>query len=585
MAVTAERDLINFWDRADQATLTREQLTQNIAQTQAEVNAANMQTAEAGAEADAYSKGVDLARQRAIDTRNNANEYANLSSQWIMHQALSAQLSGGDDGDSSELNSYADRMMSGSYSLSGSRGTLAAAEQLTGARLNRRYEVDALNRQANEMDIAVGQATAELKAANARVEASKAAAKVAELRAGAAQQYLSTFDSQFFTPDVWYRLGDAMQRLYRRYLSMALRVARMMQQAYNFETDQSLHLIKSDYSTDEIKGLLGADALLADIQSFTYDLITTQSSKPQPVKQTISLAERYGFQFEKQFRKTGAMDFETRIDDFDSYYPGTYAGRIEAVEVEVEGIVPVSGISGTLTNSGISSYRTPASLWTDPATSGLKHRVQPKETLVLSDYAARQDTLLISNDQRMMRIFQGAGVASSWRLELPRAINDIDYGALTDVRVTFYYKARFDPDLRDRVMAQLATHPGANSRQRGIPLRWIYPDAFFHFQDTGQLNLTLRASDFRRDESAPVLTDIGVLVATDGSVPASGLNVALSTPGHAPVPMLTAPSTPMRAARGRLWQAVAPWAAIRSPCWLTTTRVSCRTEGSCSLLW
>src|SRR5205085_1346872 len=105
------------------------------------------------------------------------------------------------------------------------------------------------------------------------------------------------------------------------------------------------------------------------------------------------------------------MDFETRIDDFDTSYPGIYAGRIEAVEIEVDGIVPVNGISGTLTNSGISSYRVPGSSWVNPSLSGLKYRIQSKETLVLSDYQVRQDALLISTDQRMSRIFQGAGVA------------------------------------------------------------------------------------------------------------------------------------------------------------------------------
>src|SRR5439155_168653 len=203
-------------------------------------------------------------------------------------------------------------------------------------------------------------------------------------------------------------------------------------------------------------------------------------------------------------------------------YPGTYAGRIEAIEVEVDGIVPVSGISGTLTNSGISSYRVPSSSWPTPSSSGLKYRVQSKETLVLSDYQVRQDALLISSDQRMLRIFQGAGVCSSWRLELPKAINDIDYGALTDVRLTFYYKARFDPTLHDRVLAQLTSYPGVNVRQRGIPLRWLYPDAFFHFQDTGELRITLQASDFRRNETNPTLKNIGLLIGTNGSVSAQG---------------------------------------------------------------
>src|SRR5262249_21366929 len=139
--------------------------------------------------------------------------------------------------------------------------------------------------------------------------------------------------------------------------------------------DQSLRLIKCDYWSPEVKGLLGAEMLMADIQSFSYNLITTQSGKPQPIKQTISLAQQYAYLFETQFRKTGMMKFETRIEDFDMYYPGTYAGRIDAVEVEFDGIVPPTGISGTLTNSGISAYRVPSSVPVPPGSSGLKYRV------------------------------------------------------------------------------------------------------------------------------------------------------------------------------------------------------------------
>jgi hypothetical protein len=535
LAINAERDAINYWDRAGQANLTREQIVQSANQASAEVQAATMQAAAANAEVGAYATSVAVAQKRAQNATADANEYANLSASWIVHQALSSQLNGGDDGDASQLNNLADTMMSGPYSLSGSRATLAAAEQLTGARLNRQYEVDSLKRQAADMQGAVVQAQAELNAAKARAAASQAGIAVAKAHQQGAQALLQAFDSQTFTPDVWNMLGNRMWQLYRRYLAMALKVAKTMQQAYNFETDQSLQIIKTDYSTDEVKGFLGAESLMADIQRFTYDLITSTASKPQPIKQSISLAARYGFAFEKQFRKTGVMEFETRIDDFDYFYPGTYAGRIEAIELDVIGIVPVSGISGTLTNNGVSSYRTPASVWTDPTKNGLKYRVQSKETLVLSNYGVKQDTLVLTNDQRMMKVFEGAGVASTWRLELPKSINDIDYGALTDVVVTFYYKARYDPDLHNLVLNQLATRPGLNSRVRAIPLRWIYPDAFFHFQDTGELSIDLKATDFRFNETKPVLTSVGVLVATDGSIPPSALKIGLATPSHAAI--------------------------------------------------
>ncbi|WP_375772132.1 hypothetical protein NR798_15010 [Archangium gephyra] len=537
LAISVERDVINFWDRADQAALTRQQIAQSVAQGQAEVQAAAAQVAAADAEVTVYQDGLVLAQQRAANARANASNYASLSAQWIVLQAASSQINGGDNSNTGSLNALADRVQAGH--ASGSHATLGAAVQLAASRLNREYEVKALQRQAQEMGLAANQAQAELAAARARNSAARAAKAVAQLRATHAAQNLAAFDAQTFTPDVWHQMGDAMWRLYQRYFRMALRTARLMQQAYNFETDQSLHLIKGDYSGNEVRGLLGADLLMADIQSFTYDLITQTAGKPQPIRQTLSLAQRYPFAFENQLRTTGAMDFETRIEDFDSLYPGTYAGRLEAVEVEVDGIVPVTGLSGTLTNAGISAYRTPSSVVMDPASRGLKFRIQPKETLVLSDYSARQDALLVTPDTRMRRVMQGAGLVSTWRLEFPKEVNDLDYGALTDVRITFYYKARFDPGLVAKVRAELAALPAVNERQRGLPLRWIYPDAFFHFQDTGTLRLTLEKQDFAFNETNPVLTHIGLVVATDGSVPRSGITFSLATPGHAAVSAVT----------------------------------------------
>jgi hypothetical protein len=522
LAISAERDFIEFQQKSDQGTLTRQELAQAAAQANAEAVAADYEVGIAFVENLAYGEGAQLAQQRATDAQALADEYRANAPIQSMDQAIVA-IQSGTDQDVVNLQSDIQAMSA-------------------------QFQQDSLDNQANEMAIAANQANLESGAANLRFQAGQAAKTAAVLRAQSAQQSLNTFDDQFFTPDVWYHMANAVQRIYRRYLNMALRAARLMQQAYNFETDQLLKIIKVDYSTDEVKGLLAADTLMADIQTFTYDLITSKAGKPQPLRQTVSLAQRYSFAFETFFRKTGIMEFETNIEDFDYYYPGTYAGRIEAVEVEVDGIVPVSGISGSLTNSGISGYRVPAApivaapQAAQPAAVsplGLKYRIQPKETLIISDYSARQDSLLIQNDQRLLRIFQGAGLASTWRLEIPKAINDLDLNTVIDVRLTFYYKARYDPDLHDKVIAELNARPGLNARQRGIPLRWLYPDAFFHFQDTGDLTITLRATDFRRNEISPIITSVGVVVSVDGSIAASGISVALSTPTHAAVTAVT----------------------------------------------
>ena len=48
-------------------------------------------------------------------------------------------------------------------------------------------------------------------------------------------------------------------------------------------------------------------------------------------------------------------------------------------------------------------------------------------------------------------------------LDLPPEVNDLDYRAITDVRLTLTYEARFDPDLEDRVIADWRRCPRCTS--------------------------------------------------------------------------------------------------------------------------
>ena len=535
LAIGAERDAMTFWEKADSGTLTRTQLAQNVGLSQAELGAANQQVTAAAAEASAYQDAQNVAQLRANDANANATEYTNQSAQWIIHSALQAQLGGGDDGDASQLNQLADQMMSGSYSLSGSRATLGAAESLTSARLQRDYEIDTMQRQAAELQASVTQAAAEVTAANARTAAARASAYAAALRVTQSQQLLAAFDNQRFTPDVWNVLGNTIEALSDRYLGWALEIAKRMQRAYNFENDVELQVIRPDYTSSEVHGLLASDALMADIQSFTYDLVTSVAPKPQPLKQTISLATRYPFLFETQLRATGTMDFQTDLDDFDSVYPGTYAGRVEHVEVAVDGIIPARGLSGALTNAGISHYRT-------PSTSGgtVKHRVQNRETQILSDFDVRVDALVDKADPRQLGIFEGAGLASTWTLALPPEVNELDFNSLLDVRLTFTYRARFDPELRSSVVTELAGRPSIDQRQRPFPLRWVFADAFFAFYANGVLDFALGTGDFAATETKPVLTDLSLVAATTPHAKAGGVVLTVTAPGAAPISVTTA---------------------------------------------
>ncbi len=126
------------------------------------------------------------------------------------------------------------------------------------------------------------------------------------------------------------------------------------------------------------------------------------------------------------------------------------------------------------------------------------------------------------------------GVASAWTLELPRAVNEIDYASLVDVRLTFTYEARFDPALEERVLAELATRPGVNERQRPVPLRWLFPDAFFSFYGSGVLDVTLGVDLFAAIEDAPTLTELSLIVVTSPRAPRRWSRARCDRPGSGP---------------------------------------------------
>ena len=153
-------------------------------------------------------------------------------------------IAGGDNADVNALNNEAATLLAyGIGSLfeesKGGRGELSGAYQLSASRLNRRSEVDSLQRTAVEMGSAATQAQDAVTVAGAKVTAAMAAQAVARLHAVAAQQNLQTFDSQTFTPDVWQRMAETMWRLYRRYLGMGLKTALLMQQAVQFRNGPS----------------------------------------------------------------------------------------------------------------------------------------------------------------------------------------------------------------------------------------------------------------------------------------------------------------------------------------------------------
>lgn len=521
-AIQAEREYISFKDKADQGALTRSQLAQAAAIATKEVELAAGQVTAAEADHLSYVSGKQLADTRAENAGTNLQTYQQMGPTKIWLDAANAWYG---IGSQRKIKGTEQPVQEVVFNQTMQRGQMV-----------QEYEEQVMASQQQELQQAAVVAANQEQAAQARVAAAKAAKAVADARNKAAEQYVKDYDNQTFTPDVWDKMAGFVREISHSYLRRATDIAHLMQRAYNFEfeLEAPLRKIAKDYTTAGVSmkdgQVLAADVLLSDIDEFSYDMVTRVDSKQIPIKQTISLAATYPYQFETMFRHTGQMKFETTLDQFDLVYPGTYQGRIEALEVEIEGLLPPEGVRGALTNGGVSRYRTCS------PTEPVKFRVQPAETMVLSEYRLKNDVFVYPADPNRLKLFQGAGVSGSWILDIPPAVNNLDYDTISDIRLTFYYRAFYNQDLATATKQQLA-QKRPTSYAMAIPLRWMFPDTFFALQDTGQVTFTLTAYDFPCNVLQPKITALGMALAVEEDIDPSGWLVTLGVPNTPKIAM------------------------------------------------
>lgn len=509
-AIQAEREYINFTARGEDEEMTREQLQQSVELSKAQVDLAQKQVEYAQAELDINNENAQLAATRLQNAKDQKQQYADVSYEITALEAATVFASGPEG--YSVSYTYYSPSQGKDVTLSGSDAykVMEDAAWRKGM-LSREMELSNMDRNIAELDAGMQLANAQVQAAQVNVDVAVQQQKIAEMNEKHSRELLDSFESQTFTPEVWFQLGARMLFISKTYLQRAIGIAKKMQKAYELETGRALNAIKSDYNTNIISGLLSADYLLNDINYFTVDRINNSKSKDIPIKQMFSLAELNPTGFQTTFKNTGRLQFETSLSDFDLCYPGAYLRKIKKIEMVVEGLIPPGGVHGTLKNSGISRDR--------KKNGDLFFRIQPHETLYLSNYSPRADIVVFQPDQRVLDVFENCGVATSWTLDIPMAANDLNYQTISDVKMIVYYTAQYDQLLENNIRATL---PKTGAKNMALPFRIVFPDEYYRFIDTGELKCLLQATDFAYNETKQMVKNISLKVVTAG-MPANNL--------------------------------------------------------------
>jgi tetratricopeptide (TPR) repeat protein len=343
-----------------------------------------------------------------------------------------------------------------------------------------------------------------------------------------AQGYLTDFEnnqaSRYLNLELLTKMAGVMEEIYTYYTDAAVRIALDMQQAYNFEKDKRLHVIRSDYKNvrDDLRGRLGAEVLLRDIDSFAVDHIESASEKEVCIKREISFFSEYPQEL-LALRLAGHTLFSTRIDDFDRFAPGTYHQRIKRVDVVIEANGEPVRFSGFLSNFGSSKVR-----FLDPedrfkidnqrifqeeheAVRKLCYkrmlRANELESMNILHNESVEATITPETAVERLNFFENSGVEATWELSLsPRT--DLNFCDITDVRLIVYYTALFDPKLK-KVLEEVSFKDRVAAT--AFSLKALLKDEFETDLANGRLSFALKPHMFAHAHLPKAVRNIGLV--------------------------------------------------------------------------
>ncbi|HCT77498.1 MAG TPA: hypothetical protein DGT23_13065, partial [Micromonosporaceae bacterium] len=268
-AIKAEREYITFMSSSEQETASQLQLQQSVDLASATVELESRRVAEAQAERKVATASQTLAQTRVDNARTRRQDYAQVSADKVALDTASAHASGGftetEGGYSVHLSTSGETVNLGDEDYEIMRN--AAWHR---GMIQREFELEDMARTEQEYAKHKLVADAQVALSDKRISVAQQGRAIAVLRQQQAKELLEYAQSKTFDAALWHALADRMRELAHLYLDRAIEIAYVMQSAYNFETDAGLDNIAMSYGTsDALNGLLGGQALMADIDYFT----------------------------------------------------------------------------------------------------------------------------------------------------------------------------------------------------------------------------------------------------------------------------------------------------------------------------
>ncbi len=302
---------------------------------------------------------------------------------------------------------------------------------------------------------------------------------------------------KFTNQDLYGWMSSQISAVYFQAYRLAYDMAKRAERAYRMELGLGDSRFVQFGAWDSLrKGLLAGERLSLDLRRLEAAYLD-QNKRTYELTKHISLAQLDPYALIK-LRQTGACEVDVPEALFDLDYPSHYMRQIKSVSLTIPSVTgPYTSVSCTLTL--------------------LKHSIRrtTKDAETLPDFAAiqsiatsggRNDAGLFElsfRDERRLP-FEGAGVVSTWRLELPSGFRQFDYDTISDIIFHINYTAleggsKFKQD-REEVLKtslnKLVEVFGETGLARAFSFRHDFPNEWYRLRQGHEVSLTIGLDRF-----------------------------------------------------------------------------------------
>ena len=483
-AKNAQRDYLNFLSNAENEEFKEMSAAQNVDLEKANVQIEAARVDQAQKEVTASQESANLAALNASDAHQRVENYREFDTEMSVFESTSLASS-----------------VVGAIITANPTKMSDTATEVDKAWAQRKLERE-------NLDLAVGEANQASTVAKKQLEVAQAGQIVAGLQCKAAclrhefaLQNLQFMRNQTLNTEQWYRLVAGIRSVSDTYLRYAIETAFLAQQAYNFESDKRLNVIRFDYDLSDVGAMLAADFLIRDLDSLEQDLIVSQQTRLQQVRYVLSMAREFSETL-RALGDTGEVMFSMRLEQLERHFPGLTNLRISSVDVQPVALMDPTRVSVEFTHLGTGMIRLKGQPGTSPLNSTdlttdgdwlpnagtnwpVKIHVSGPETAVFSGLSRQEAASLNTTTANERGAFEGLPGGSGWRIAMSMKDNQVVPGTLADLLITFALSGYYDPQFRDLIdrapVRSLATTSFISARR-------ALPDGYYSLVHSGKLD-------------------------------------------------------------------------------------------------